>query len=413
MGTGDAAAGGDAAAAGAADAAGLRAALVARLRAAGRLRDERVADAFATVPRELFLAGHARRHGLAAVYEDAAVVTRQADDGTATSSSSQPSIMAVMLEMLALRPGARVLEIGAGTGYNAALLAHLVGPSGAVTSVELDPDAAADARRALRSAESPVEVVVGDGHGGWPAAAPVDALVATASVDAIPRAWHEQLAPGGVLVVPLQLARGMFLPQAVVALRKGRQGFDPVASSPGGFMRLRSDVAGGPRDEGVAAGEEAGDDQVERIRFTGPALSGLDGPARRRLVVTALGFSRSEPLPVRWPPAGDLLTYAALALPEERLLAVERPQVLPALGVLDAADGSLAVLAVAEEGLRLESFGGTGAENALRSAADRWNLAGRPSVASARVTVRYGVARPHSWRSTRRGDQWIGLDWAT
>jgi protein-L-isoaspartate(D-aspartate) O-methyltransferase len=397
----------------AADATDLRAGLVARLRAAGRLHDERVADAFATVPRELFIADHARRRGLAAVYEDEAVVTRQADDGTPTSSSSQPSIMAVMLEMLALLPGARVLEIGAGTGYNAALLAHLVGPSGAVTSVELDPDAAADARRALRAAGSPVEVVVSDGHGGWPAAAPVDALIATASVDAVPRAWHEQLAPGGVLVVPLRLARGMFFPQVVVALRKVRQGFDPVASSPGGFMRLRTVGAPAPRDDVVLAREEARDEPVDRVRFTGPALSGLDGPARRRLLVTALGFSRSEPLPIRWPAAWDLLTYASLALPEERLLAVERPPAPGALGVLDAADGSLALLAVAKEGLRLECFGPTGAENALRSAADRWNLAGRPSVASARLTVRYGVARPHSWRSTRRGDQWIGLDWAT
>jgi protein-L-isoaspartate(D-aspartate) O-methyltransferase len=397
----------------AADATDLRAGLVARLRAAGRLHDERVADAFATVPRELFIADHARRRGLAAVYEDEAVVTRQADDGTPTSSSSQPSIMAVMLEMLALLPGARVLEIGAGTGYNAALLAHLVGPSGAVTSVELDPDAAADARRALRAARSPVEVVVSDGHGGWPAAAPVDALIATASVDAVPRAWHEQLAPGGVLVVPLRLARGMFFPQVVVALRKVRQGFDPVASSPGGFMRLRTVGAPAPRDDVVLAREEARDEPVDRVRFTGPALSGLDGPARRRLLVTALGFSRSEPLPIRWPAAWDLLTYASLALPEERLLAVERPPAPGALGVLDAADGSLALLAVAKEGLRLECFGRTGAENALRSAADRWNLAGRPSVASARLIVRYGVARPHSWRSTRRGDQWIGLDWAT
>jgi protein-L-isoaspartate(D-aspartate) O-methyltransferase len=315
--------------------------------------------------------------------------------------------------MLALGPGARVLEIGAGTGYNAALLAHLVGASGTVTSVELDPDAAADARRALRVAGSPVAVVVGDGHGGWPAAAPFDALVATASVDAIPLAWHEQLVPGGVLVVPLQLIRGMFLPQAVVALRRVRQGFDPVASSPGAFMRLRSDVAAAARGEGVTACEEVGDEPVERIRITGPALSALDGPARRRLLVTALGFTRSEAFPVRWPAAWDLLTYSAMALSEERLLAVERPPASPALGVLDAADGSLALLAAAKEGLRLESFGRTGAENALRSAADRWNLAGRPGVASARVTVRYGVARPHSWRSARRGDQWIGLDWGT
>ena len=84
----------------------LRATLVEQLRSAGRVRSERVAAAFAAVPRELFLPGHVRRHGLAAAYRDEAVVTRQAQDGSPSSSSSQPSIMAEMLEMLALRPGA-------------------------------------------------------------------------------------------------------------------------------------------------------------------------------------------------------------------------------------------------------------------------------------------------------------------
>lgn len=398
----------------------LRAALVEQLRAAGRVRSERVAAAFAAVPRELFLPGHVRRHGLAAAYRDEAVVTRQAQDGSPSSSSSQPSIMAEMLEMMAVAPGARVLEIGAGTGYNAALLAHLFGPGGSVTSVELDPDAAADARRALRAVGSAAEVVVGDGHAGWPAAAPVDAVVVTASTATVPRAWHEQLAPGGVLVVPLQLAPGMPLLQSVVAMRKVRHGFDPVAASAGGFMPLR----GGPGRPGgseVAAFEEAGDDVVPRLRFTGPALAGLDAADRRRLLVAALGFARREILPLRWPAAWSLLAYVALALPEERLLSVERPVregpdrtvMRSALGVVDAADGSLALLAPARGGLRLESYGGTGAEHALRSAAERWSLAGRPGLGDARITVRYGVARPHCWRSVRRGDQWIGLDWAT
>ena len=207
----------------------LRTALVAHLRRAGHVRSEPVAAAFGAVPRELFLAGPAELHGLAAVYEDEAVVTRRAADGTPESSSSQPGIMAEMLEMLALRPGARVLEVGAGTGYNAALLARLVGEGGAVTSVELDADLAAGARAALRAAGSPAQVVVGDGHDGWPAAAPVDAVVVTASTDAVPRAWHDQLAPGGLLVLPLQLAAGALVLQAVVAVRKVRQGFLSLA----------------------------------------------------------------------------------------------------------------------------------------------------------------------------------------
>jgi protein-L-isoaspartate(D-aspartate) O-methyltransferase len=397
----------------------LRAGLVAQLREAGHLRDRRVAAAFAAVPRELFVPAHARRHGLAAVYRDEAVVTRQGEDGLPTSSSSQPAIMAEMLEMLALRPGARVLEIGAGTGYNAALLATLVGPEGAVTSVELDPDAAADARRALRAAGSRAEVVVGDGHAGWPAAAPFDALVVTASTEVVPGAWHEQLAPGGLAVLPLRLVADAFAPQAVVALRKVRQGFDPAGATAGAFMQLRGWAAGG-REAEVVAFEEAGDDTAPRVSVSGPALAGLDAAARQRLLVTALGFARQEIIPEQWPEAYDLLAYVAVALPEERLVQVERPvrdgqdrlTMLPALGVVDV-DGSLALLALDQHGLRLEAFGGTGAEGALRSAIERWSLAGRPGRGDVRITIRYGVARPHCWRSVRRGDQWIGLDWAT
>ncbi len=101
--------------------AALRRGLVDHLRTRGHLRDDRVAAAFAAVPRELFLAEHAERHGLADVYRDDAIVTQRDPAGTPTSSSSQPAIMAEMLEMLDLRAGQRVLEIGAGTGYNAAL----------------------------------------------------------------------------------------------------------------------------------------------------------------------------------------------------------------------------------------------------------------------------------------------------
>ncbi len=110
---------------------------------------------------------------LADVYRDAAIVTRRDPaSGAATSSSSQPAIMAVMLEMLGLRPGGRELEVGSGTGYNAALLAHLAGPGGSVTSVEIDRDVAGEARNALLAAGSPARVVVGDGRTGWPDGAP-------------------------------------------------------------------------------------------------------------------------------------------------------------------------------------------------------------------------------------------------
>jgi protein-L-isoaspartate(D-aspartate) O-methyltransferase len=411
----------------------LRRDLVERLRGRGHVRDDRVAAAFAAVPRELFLADHAERHGLADVYRDDAIVTRRDGEGTPTSSSSQPAIMAEMLEMLGLRAGQRVLEVGAGTGYNAALLAHLVGEQGRVTSVELDADTAVGARRALVTGGVPVRVEVGDGARGWPDAAPFDAVIATASTDTLPRAWFDQLRPGGTLVVPLRLSPVVFWLQAVAAFRKVAHGFDPLAVTGGGFMALRPAERGDPRDEAgrasrgaparLAVGEVAdGGPDRPLLDMAGPALAGLDRADRQHLAFTALGFGRSRRVPVGRASTLALFTYVALALPEERLVEVSRAgarstTARQALGVVDAVDGSLALLAPVGPGpggggeVRIDAYGGPGAERAILSAVERWYLAGRPRMADARIVVRYGPVRPHGWRSVRRGDQWIALDW--
>ncbi|HEX5366272.1 MAG TPA: hypothetical protein VFW63_06375 [Acidimicrobiales bacterium] len=397
-----------------ADSATLRHDLVERLRGRGYLRDDAVAGAFAAVPRELFLASHAERHGVADVYRDDAIVTRRDAAGAPTSSSSQPAIMARMLEMLGVGPGDRVLEVGAGTGYNAALLAHLVGDRGAVTSVELDADVAVDARRALLAARSPARVEVGDGTRGWPGAAPVDAVVVTASTDRVPLAWFDQLRLGGRLVVPLRLSRVVPWLQAVVALRKVRRGFDTVAVTGGSFMPLRR-AGGDPRGTPahLALGETADGSGSAPLELSGPPLAGLDVAARQRLVVTSLGFVRTRHLAVGAGSVLGLLGYVALALPDERLVDVARRAPGPAVGAVDGVDGSLAVLAPAPGGgVRLDAWGGRGAERAVLSAAERWVLAGRPAVGDVRVALRYGPVRPHGWVSTRRGDQWLALDWS-
>jgi protein-L-isoaspartate(D-aspartate) O-methyltransferase len=222
----------------------LRQRLVARLQRAGTLTDPAVERALLTVPRELFVAAVAARQGLEAVYRDDAIVVKRDALGRPTSSSSQPSIMAAMLEQLQVRPGQRVLEVGAGSGYNAALLSSLVGPGGLVVSVELDEEIAQAARAALAQGGYPVQVVTADGRQGWAAAAPLDRIIVTASTDDLPRAWFEQLAVGGRLVLPLRFSRRWFLPQAVVALRRTEVGLESVAVVPGAFMALRQP----PRD---------------------------------------------------------------------------------------------------------------------------------------------------------------------
>jgi protein-L-isoaspartate(D-aspartate) O-methyltransferase len=113
----------------------------------------------------------------------------------------------MMLEQLGVQPGQRVLEIGAGTGYNAALLQHLVGDAGQVTTIDLDDDIVAGARTALAAAGYPsVRVVLGDGALGCPDGAPYDRVIATAGTTTdLPPAWLEQLAADGRLVVPARI----------------------------------------------------------------------------------------------------------------------------------------------------------------------------------------------------------------
>jgi protein-L-isoaspartate(D-aspartate) O-methyltransferase len=231
----------------------LRQRLVTQLQRAGTLTDPTVERALLAVPRELFVAPAAARQGLESVYRDRAIVTERDALGRPTSSSSQPSIMAVMLQQLDLRPGQRVLEVGAGSGYNAALLATLVGPGGLVVSVELDEEVARSARAALAQGGYPVQVVTADGWHGWAALAPFDRIIVTASTEDVARAWFDQLAVDGRLVLPLRFSRRWFLPQVVVTLRRTAVGLESVAVVPGAFMGVRR-----PLGSGRAAGAVAG-----------------------------------------------------------------------------------------------------------------------------------------------------------
>jgi len=164
--------------------------LLRRLRQDSRLGADAL-DAIARVARELFVpAKHAE-----VAYEDVAL-----EIGPAATISA-PSMVAEMLSVMRLRPGLSVLEIGGGSGYAAATLAAL---GARVITVEVQPELADQARRNLAAAgfDEGVAVVTADGRGGWPEAAPYDRILVSASVDAIPQPWLDQLAPDGILVYP-------------------------------------------------------------------------------------------------------------------------------------------------------------------------------------------------------------------
>jgi protein-L-isoaspartate(D-aspartate) O-methyltransferase len=222
--------------------AGRRERLVAEVLQTSGIRDERIAAALSDVPRHLFLPHLPPEDA----YLDDAIVTKRDADGQPISSSSQPAIMAIMLDQLTLAPGQRVLEIGAGTGYNAALIRHIVGPSGTVVSVDIDADVADRAREHLASAGYPdVTVVAADGAEGYPPGAPYDRVIATVGVSDLAPAWLHQAAPGARIVVPLDV-RGS---QLAVAFGRSGSGGHWVSRSiaPCGFMRMRGSLAGPER----------------------------------------------------------------------------------------------------------------------------------------------------------------------
>jgi protein-L-isoaspartate(D-aspartate) O-methyltransferase len=215
----------------------LRNQLVEHLSANGLIESAAVAQAFRAVPRHVFLPDI----DPAAVYTDEAFPTKRDEHGRPISSSSQPAIMAVMLEQLGVEAGHDILEIGAGTGYNAALLDRLVGPSGSVTTVDIDEDLVVGAREHLAGAHSSrVEVVHGDGGLGWPDRAPYDRIIVTVGAWDIPPAWTEQLTPHGRLVLPLSL----HTVQQSVAFEPVASHLTSVSIRGCGFMPMRGAFAG-------------------------------------------------------------------------------------------------------------------------------------------------------------------------
>lgn len=183
-----------------------RLAMVERLTRAGTVRTDAIERALREVARHVFLPDRSLR----TAYDDRAVIAKRAKDGTAISSASQPTMVAAMLEQLDVQPGQRVLEVGTGTGYNAALLSVLAGEKGLVTTVELDAELARlAAQRLSRIAANRIEVVTGDGRLGYPANAPYHRIVVTAGSAKVEPAWADQLADDGRMVVPIVDRRGV------------------------------------------------------------------------------------------------------------------------------------------------------------------------------------------------------------
>lgn len=355
-----------------------RARLARGLVRAGVLTDSRWRAAFTQVPRHRFLPrfflpvedGWAAiaeddPNWLGEVYTDRVLVTQLDGDperwsaaresgavpGVPTSSSSMPTIMAVMLEALEVADGQRALEIGTGTGYNAALLCHRLGDS-SVSTVDIDDVLVSTARERLAACGYRPDCARADGADGHPAGAPYDRVLCTCSVPAVPPAWLEQTRPGGLVVTTLNRPLGAGLVRIVVG--EGAAGQGRVLADDGRFMPLRP--------EGEPAGGR-------------PAVELPSGP----------GVSRSTGLPAS--------TVVSPASPFEFFVGLD----LPGVTAVSTEDGAVLLLHPDGSWARHRSVGGRhevtqGGERQLWDEVEKahahWIELGRPGRARFGITVR-------------------------
>ncbi|MCK1798652.1 methyltransferase domain-containing protein [Streptomyces sp. XM4193] len=250
-----------------------RQALLDALVAAGALKDSAWREAFGAVPRETFVPEYlistgsggerrsrddpdpaARARWREGAYEDVPLAIRL-HEGELISSSSQPSLMAAMLEALRVSEGMNVLEIGTGSGWNAALLAHRLGQE-RVTTVDVEPEITEAARAHLAAASYRPTVVTGDGAVGHARNAPYDRVIATCALRRVPWPWVAQSAADGLILAPL--ATGLIaLRVCPVGWAEGR-----FLETPAYFVPLRGadQLRRAPmRPAGVPAGARAQD----------------------------------------------------------------------------------------------------------------------------------------------------------
>ncbi|QPP05125.1 methyltransferase, FxLD system [Streptomyces bathyalis] len=274
-----------------ADAEQLRNALVDQIKANGRARTPEVETALRTVPRHLFVPNAA----LEAAYANTVVDVKHDNDGTSISCASQPVIVALMLDRLEAQPGERILELGAGTGYNAALLGHLVGEHGHITTIDVDDDLVEGARQHLAAADiTNVTALTRDGAVGHAEGAPYDRIIATVGAHGIPHAWLDQLAPGGRLVAPQRLKGSV---SRSIAYEKHDGRWTSVGSEMNTFMPLRKGIA---------------DDDRRDVPLSADGAVRLHAPSAQHIDADALAGALEQPRVEEW----TGMTVRAMESPE-------------------------------------------------------------------------------------------------
>lgn len=366
----------------------LRHKLVGDLIESGVLRSPRWETAFGDIPRHLFVprflidrngtGNHdvidgtvpsQRAEWLKTVYSDESLATKLAD-GEWVSSSSQPSLMALMLEALEVSGTEQILEVGTGTGYNTALLCHALGDQ-LVTSIDIDGILVAEAKHRLACLGYEPSLAAADGEEGCPQAAPHDRIIATCAMAQIPRAWITQARENGKILVNLYRdlgGRAMILLNVTNGQASGY--FLPF---PGGFMPTRTH----PSVQGV----ELLDEHVE------------ENATRRRANISP-DVLRDDAFSM----------FAALRVPAQRLTLV--PEDAPEQSWLLRTDGSWAYQTTGDGGESVVVQGGPAKLwDMLENAHSEWEALGRPPRESFGLTVT-ATGEHHIWHGAPDALTW-------
>jgi protein-L-isoaspartate(D-aspartate) O-methyltransferase len=312
---------------------------------------------------------------LADIYSDAVMIHVDASGERLPSTNSQPSYVLWLLDLLDLRPGQRVLEIGSGSGWLAAVMAQLVGKGGHVTGMEIIPELAAQSQADLeRLGIDNVSVLAADGAEGHAAGAPFDRVMITAASWDLPTVLFDQVAEGGRVLVPVELRGGGC---QVTVLRRERQSFVAERAVPGWFVPLLGPGQQRPALR-VALAELPFWDEIGRFppqRVPLPLAMGPDDVAGSAVAAFCAFLGRT---------AADFAIFSDGDPPEQRPWLPAEP-----FGILDQAGHSVALWSRGE----LLAYGGASAMRALAQAYANWTSCGLPGLAGfALQVVRIGSA---------------------
>lgn len=368
-----------------AEAARLRHTLAEQLREQGHVTDERIDEAIRTVPRHVFVPGAS----LEGAYANDQLYTKN-EGRVMLSAASKPSIVAMQLAQLAADKDQRILEVGAGTGYNAALMGHLVGPGGHVTTVDVDDDLVAGAREHLAEAGvTNVDVFCQDGALGVSSNAPYDRIVATVGTADLAPAWLEQAAPTARLVIPLRIAGSVA--RSIIFERDGDH-WKSLDSELCAFMPLRdSSCTDTRRYVDLTSGGQVVLHAYREQDVDAEAVHGvLDTPAHTAW--SGVEFGKAEPLDPVWLWLGLSLPNAVSRMEVQRS-AKDSGLVHPMLpwGSMTTVEGDSLAYLTTREGKRGHEMGAIGHGPAGRALAERMvrEIATWSDYRSAQITFEF------------------------